>query len=124
MEKDVNSVQIGGSHYKELRIQPWDFCIANSLGFLRGNIVRYVCRYKNKNGVEDLEKAKHYILKLVETLENPDPQETITASMFASANSLSHDQLKVIKSLLSPEPDTSLLLDAHDLLTDMIKRHR
>ncbi len=63
----VNNVQIGGNHYKGKHIQPWDYIIANNLGYLEGNVVKYVSRWKDKNGVEDLLKAKHYLEKLIET---------------------------------------------------------
>jgi len=66
MESNVK--QIGGEHYLK-SIQPWDYIVANDLGFLEGNIVKYITRYKEKGGVVDLEKAKHYLEKLIE-LEN------------------------------------------------------
>ena len=60
--------QIGGSHYKNFTIQPYEFISKNDLSFFQGNVIKYVCRYLNKNGVQDLEKIKHYcdleILKL------------------------------------------------------------
>lgn len=62
----ANDVQIGGDHYKSHPIQPWDFIVANDLGFLEGNVVKYVCRFRKKNGLADLEKAKHYLDKLIE----------------------------------------------------------
>jgi len=62
----ANDVQIGGRHYKNKKIQPWDFIIANDLGFLEGNIVKYIARWKDKGGIKDLEKARHYLDKLIE----------------------------------------------------------
>lgn len=58
--------QIGGSHYKDMKIQPVEFIVQNNIGYIEGNIIKYVCRYKNKNGVQDLEKAKHYLEMLIE----------------------------------------------------------
>ena len=62
------SRQVGGSHYKDFHIQPYEFISKNDLSFFQGNVIKYVCRYKNKNGIQDLEKIKHYcdleILKL------------------------------------------------------------
>lgn len=52
--------QIGGSHYKDFPIQPYEFISKNDLTFFQGNVIKYVCRYKHKNGIEDLEKIKHY----------------------------------------------------------------
>ena len=63
----ANEKQISGSHYKTKTIQPWDFIIANNLPYLEGNIIKYVCRFKDKGGMDDLEKAKHYLEKLIES---------------------------------------------------------
>ena len=66
--QDANAVQVGGDHYKT-EIQPWDFILANNLGYLEGNIIKYVSRYKKKGGMADLLKAQHYLQKLIETTE-------------------------------------------------------
>lgn len=66
---DANSAlkrQVGGSHYKDFAIQPIEYIHANGLGFLEGNALKYLSRYKSKGGVQDLEKAKHYIDLLIE----------------------------------------------------------
>ena len=52
--------QIGGSHYKDFHIQPYEFISKNDLSFFQGNVIKYVCRYLNKNGIQDLEKIIHY----------------------------------------------------------------
>ena len=52
--------QIGGSHYKKFKIQPYEFISKNDLSFFQGNVIKYVCRYLHKNKIEDLEKIKHY----------------------------------------------------------------
>lgn len=57
--------QVGGDHYKTMAIQPIEFIHKNGLNFLQGNVVKYVTRYKAKNGLQDLEKAKHYIEMLI-----------------------------------------------------------
>ena len=62
----ANRNQVGGDHYTKLKIQPWDIIEANNLDFLSGNIIKYVLRAKEKGGLEDLEKAKHYLEKLIE----------------------------------------------------------
>jgi hypothetical protein len=66
MIQKADDMQVGGSHYKDKSIQPWDYIIANDLGYLEGNVVKYVSRWKNKNGIEDLKKAQHYLAKLLE----------------------------------------------------------
>lgn len=58
--------QVGGSHYKGFAIQPAEFIHKNGLGFLAGNVIKYVCRHGAKNGREDLLKARHYIDLLIE----------------------------------------------------------
>jgi hypothetical protein len=62
-----NDVQVGGDHYRKKAIQPWDYIISNNLGYLEGNVVKYVSRHADKAGLQDLEKAKHYLDKLIET---------------------------------------------------------
>ena len=54
------SKQIGGNHYKNFHIQPYEFISKNDLSFFQGNVIKYVCRYLNKNGIEDIEKIIHY----------------------------------------------------------------
>lgn len=63
------STQVGGNHYSKMKIQPIDFITANGIGYIEGNIIKYVCRYKSKNGVEDLKKAQHYLQMLIEQEE-------------------------------------------------------
>lgn len=63
--KPTNS-QIGGNHYKDCKIQPTEFIHANGIPFIEGNIIKYIVRHRNKNGVEDLKKAKHYIDLLIQ----------------------------------------------------------
>jgi hypothetical protein len=65
----VDTRQVGGDHYTRLEIQPWEVIERNSMGFFDGNAVKYLMRYKAKGGVQDLEKARHYLDKLIE-LEN------------------------------------------------------
>lgn len=58
--------QVGGGHYKDFAIQPTEFSQKNGLGFCEGNVVKYVCRHKKKNGAEDIRKAIHYLQLLLE----------------------------------------------------------
>ncbi len=59
-------VQEGGSHYKQMAIQPIQYIMANNIGYIEGNVIKYVSRHKNKNGIEDLKKARHYLDILIE----------------------------------------------------------
>ena len=52
--------QIGGSHYKNFRIQPYEFISKNNLSFFQGCVVKYVCRYLKKDKIKDLQKIIHY----------------------------------------------------------------
>lgn len=62
----VNTTQVGGSHYKHTTYQHWDFVYRALEGrYLEGNITKYLVRWRNKNGLQDLEKAKHYLEKLI-----------------------------------------------------------
>ena len=58
--------QVGGSHYKKMKIQPSKFVIENELLFPEGNVIKYICRHRFKNGKEDLEKAVHFIEMIIE----------------------------------------------------------
>ena len=57
--------QIGGNHYQSLGIQPIEYIIANKLDFMEGNVVKYVTRWRHKNGLEDLKKAKSYLDRMI-----------------------------------------------------------
>lgn len=58
--------QVGGDHYKDMPIQPIEFIIANDLGFLEGNIIKYTLRHHAKGGAEDVRKVIHYAELLLE----------------------------------------------------------
>ena len=58
--------QIGGNHYSKLKIQPMQYSLANNLNYAQANAIKYITRYKDKNGIEDLKKAIHCIELLIE----------------------------------------------------------
>lgn len=62
----ADSTQVGGNHYKKMSIQHWTFCLANNIPYMEGQIIKYVSRWRDKNGIEDLRKAQHYLAKLIE----------------------------------------------------------
>jgi len=70
--ESTNSKQFGGTHYKEMAIEPWDFISANQIGYLDGTAIKYLARWKSKNGIEDLKKAIHFIEKLIEVEQSRD----------------------------------------------------
>jgi hypothetical protein len=63
--------QIGGNHYKNLKIQPIEYIHANGLGYFEGNVIKYTTRWKSKDGVSDLRKARHYLDLLIEMVAGP-----------------------------------------------------
>lgn len=58
--------QVGGTHYKKFKIQPAEFCYKNEIPYLEATAIKYLCRWKDKGGIQDLEKAKHFIDLLIE----------------------------------------------------------
>ena len=64
-------VQIGGSHYKDMVIQPAEYCEYNNIPALEASVIKYVSRHMNKNGVQDLEKAKDLINMIIEMRYEP-----------------------------------------------------
>lgn len=65
------STQIGGDHYKSKTIQPVQYCMANGIGFMEGSVIKYVTRWRDKGGIQDLKKAKHFLELLIEYEETP-----------------------------------------------------
>ena len=76
MTEKANAHQVGGSHYRDMAIQPVEFIHRNGIGFIEGSVIKYVCRWRKKNGIEDLNKAKHFINLLIEmeTRDGQDPE--------------------------------------------------
>jgi len=68
--------QIGGKHYQNFSIQPSKFVIENELLFPEGNVIKYICRHRFKNGKEDLEKAVHFIEMIIERDYPTIPEKT------------------------------------------------
>jgi len=63
------NVQCGGDHYKDMPIQPVEFIHRNGIPFIEGSVIKYVARWRKKNGVEDLKKARHFLGLLIEMEE-------------------------------------------------------
>lgn len=79
-----NATQVGGSHYKGTTYQHWDFVLLALGGrYLEGNITKYVARWRKKNGLQDLQKARHYLDKLIESFNDgtvlPPMNRAVTA---------------------------------------------
>jgi hypothetical protein len=74
-ETNALEVQVGGDHYKSLKIQPVEYIHANGIGYFEGNVIKYVSRWRSKNGIKDLEKARHYIDLLIQLEGRSDEQQ-------------------------------------------------
>lgn len=68
--------QEGGDHYKSMSIQPIRFIHANNIGYFEGNVIKYVSRWRKKNGVQDLKKAIHYLELLIQMEHQEGPGNT------------------------------------------------
>lgn len=66
-------IQVGGDHYKKYKIQPVEYIVANNIPFCEGNAIKYITRWREKGGIADLEKAKHFIDLIIE-LHATDPK--------------------------------------------------
>lgn len=65
-KQSVNAIQYGGRHYKQFSMQPWDVILDWELGYLDGTALKYISRWKHKGGLEDINKAIHFLQKLIE----------------------------------------------------------
>jgi hypothetical protein len=67
---DPLKLQVGGDHYKDMPIQPVEFIHANGIPYIEGAVIKYVCRWRTKNGMEDLKKAAHFLELLMQLEKN------------------------------------------------------
>lgn len=101
-EKSALDEQVGWDHYKKLGIQPIELIRDINANFFQGNVIKYVTRYKDKNGIKDLEKAKHY-LELIEELHPNNNSSKITSygidkvNDYIYANKIDTDAAKIIR---------------------------
>ena len=115
----ANNKQVGGTHY-EMSYIHWDFIVDTHTPYLLANISKYVSRYKVKNGIQDLEKALHYLDKAIEVnCESPD----YTSHVVRFCNQLCGMEITVISNLYSADKGYQLARDALLLLIDEVKEH-
>lgn len=89
--------QVGGSHYKDLTMQPIEFIVKAGLSFIQGNIVKYISRYKYKNGAQDIEKCIHYAQLAIDLDSKGPGYGTVgLAYSYCKANNLSCFQSNII----------------------------
>ena len=63
---DTWKTQVGGHHYKKQAIQPIEYILANSIPFAEGSVIKYVTRWRDKGGIQDLKKARHFLDILID----------------------------------------------------------
>ena len=81
--------QVGGKHYREMAIQPAEYIMRNGIRFAEGCVIKYVSRWRDKGGVEDLRKAAHFLEMLIEY--EIEPVETRPRSAVVEQNMLEAD---------------------------------
>lgn len=84
LQESANARQVGGSHYKKDLIEHWDTVALFNLDYFQGNIWKYVLRWRHKNGLQDLDKASHYLQKYKE-VEAARANGTLTRSILERA---------------------------------------
>ena len=116
-----NKRQIGGDHYKT-SFEHWDLVEESGMGYLEGNASKYVARWRKKNGKQDLEKALHYVEKLVELYDSIGrrnrcmfllPQSKIAD--FVRINGLGMEELVVLMYLCNWHTKEDLILCAGEI---------
>lgn len=68
-QPDALAVQVGGGHYKKMAIQVVEYVHKNGIGYMEGSAIKYLSRWRDKGGIEDLKKARHFIDLLIEMEE-------------------------------------------------------
>lgn len=136
MSKNPNARQIGGDHYKNGKVEHWDFVEANGMGYLEGCATKYVtrCRKKHASPIQDLKKALHYTEKLIDLSSNKSEPRfnrrflggvsgpiLITVDDFAKANDLTLEEREIV-SIFVYWRDTQYLRTAKKLIQCMIYR--
>lgn len=126
---DVNDKQIGGDHYKKASFQPWDWN-RYGVGGLEWTAIKYITRFKNKDGIQDLEKAKHYIEKtyyeyadhglINNSRRRPVSEMRTLFGSFAEQNQLNETQRVAVWNILQWHNELSLKL-CMQCIDDLIK---
>lgn len=125
----ANESQIGGSHYKS-EYQHWDLVADTGMGYFEGQITKYVSRWRNKNGIQDLQKSLHFCLKLIELVELDKIEEwtsregcLILADRYCEINRLDLEESRIIKNMVSWS-NAQDLADTLDLISGIIAKSR
>ena len=92
---DPYDTQVGGSHYKDMKIQPSEFINKNKLQFAEGNAIKYICRHASKGQEQDLEKAKHYIDMIIDRDYGDDAEKSKVFAGVSIKDPVDSDDIKV-----------------------------
>lgn len=101
----ANEEQVGGAHYKGKPIEHWDFVLMHNIPYLEAQVIKYMMRWRKKNGVEDLRKARHFVDKLIETeLEQRTevPVETPRATLEQARKAI-HGSKEDVNTYMNPD---------------------
>lgn len=119
MNNNALEIQVGGSHYKNLKMQPIEFIVKAKLSFMQGNIVKYISRYKHKNGEQDVEKCMHYAQLAIDLNDaGPDYRMLNLAYSYCKVNAFSNYQTNIIIACVQEDYFTVLRLCKRLLKTE------
>jgi len=125
MIDSANDRQVGGQHYRDSspEFQHWDLMGLNNVGYFPGQITKYVTRWRKKGRLQDLEKAEHYLEKLIELTVNrvmslPQPREIVLLDKFATSQKLHNIELRIFKKVLG-YTNLGELNEALDLIQEL-----
>jgi hypothetical protein len=115
----VNESQVGGDHYKTT-YEHWDLCVKIPLGYLEGCTTKHVARWRKKLGIQDLQKALHYLDKLIEVANYNIKRNTIAidreVERFVEANGLTHMEYQYFFILCTYRDEKALRSARHTLM--------
>lgn len=118
----ANERQVGGSHYQS-SMQHWDFIEDNGIGYLEACATKYITRHRKKNGLQDLEKADHYVEKLIQLAKDGRESRSgicIHVTEFCEANNLQEREARICR-LLFADWTISDLHEARGLIQNLIE---
>ena len=112
-EKSALDEQVGGDHYKKLGIQPVELIRDINANFFQGNVIKYVTRYKDKNGIKDLEKARHYLELMRELKPQTDTKlskEYLLEAIanYSTGNNLGDSERDIILSIIYKDGENNI----------------
>ena len=95
--------EVGGTHYELLKVQPIELIMKCDLTFTQGNMLKYISRYKNKNGAEDIKKCIHYAQLATRYGDRKGTKPLAQAYMYCKANNLTTKQKNIIVSIFQED---------------------